>query len=50
MPHAAAGVTHVNGIPRDHVHMHMRHGLAGGGHGIETDVVSIGLGFKPLIK
>jgi hypothetical protein len=50
MPHAAAGVTHVAGIPRDHVHMHVRHGLAGGGPGIEADVVSIGLRHELLIE
>jgi len=48
MPHATAGVGHVAGIPRDHVHMHMRHGLAGGGPGVEAHVVAIGLGIEPL--
>jgi len=50
MPHAAARIAHVAGIPRDHVHMHMRHSLTGGGPGIEADVVSIGLRLEPLIK
>ena len=50
MPHAAAGVAHVAGIPRDHVHMHMRHGLAGGSPGVEANVVSIGLRIEPLIE
>ncbi len=30
--------------------MHMRHGLAGGGPGVEADVVAIGLGIEPLIE
>ena len=50
MPHAAAGVGHVAGIPRDHVHMHMRHGLAGGGPGVEAHVIAIGLRVKPLVE
>ena len=31
MPHSAAGVAHVAGIPWDHVPMRMRHRLPGGG-------------------
>jgi len=50
MPHAAAGVGHVAGIPRDHVHMHMRHGLAGSNPGVEAHVVAIGLRIEPLIE
>ena len=50
MPHAAAGVAHVAGIPRDDVHVHMRHGLPGGGPGVEPHVVAIRLGRKPLIE
>jgi hypothetical protein len=30
--------------------MHMRHGLAGGGPGVEPDVVAIGLRGEPLIE
>ena len=50
MPHAAAGVAHVARIPRNHVHMHMRHGLARGRPGVKADVVSIGLRVKPLVE
>ena len=50
MPHTAAGIRHVAGIPRDHVHMHMRHGLAGGRSAIETHVVAIGLRLEPRVK
>ena len=50
MPHAAAGIAHVAGIPRDHVHMHMRHGLAGGGPGVEADVVSIRLRIELTVE
>ena len=50
MPHAAAGVAHVARIPRDHVHMHMRHGLARGRPGVKADVVSIGPGIEPLVE
>ena len=50
MPHAAAGVAHVARIPRNHVHMHMRHGLARGRPGVKADVVSIGLRIEPLVE
>jgi hypothetical protein len=50
MPHAAVGVGHVAGIPRDHVHVHMRHGLAGGSPGVEAHVAAIGLRIEPPIE
>ena len=50
MPHATAWVARVAGIPRHHVHMHMRHGLAGGDPSVEAHVVSIWLRIEPLIK
>jgi hypothetical protein len=36
--------------PRYHVNMHMRHGLAGGGPGVEADVVAIGLRLEPRVE
>jgi hypothetical protein len=49
MPHAAAGVVYVACIPRDHVHMQVRHGLAGGSPGVDADAISIGLRVEPRI-
>ena len=50
MPHAAAGVGHVAGIPRDHVHMHVRHGLTGSRPAVEADVVAVGLRIESLVE
>ena len=50
MPHATTRVGHVAGIARDHVDMHVRHGLAGGRAAVEADVVAIGLGIKALVQ
>ena len=50
VPHAAPRIGHVAGVARDHVDMHMRHGLAGGGATVEADVIAIGLGIEPLVQ
>ena len=50
MSHPAGGVAHVAGIPRDHVNVHMRHGLAGCGAGIKAYVVSIRLRIEAIIE
>ena len=48
--HAAARIGHVAGIARDHVDVHVRHGLAGGGATVEADVVAVGLRVEPLVE
>ncbi len=44
MANAAPGIGDVAGIPRDDMDMDMGDGLAGGGAGIEPDVVAVGFG------
>ena len=50
VPDTATRVGHVAGIARDHMEMHVRHGLAGSRAAVEADVVAVGLGIEPLVQ
>lgn len=50
MAHAAAGIGHVTEIARDDMDVDMRNRLAGGGPGVEADVVAVGFGRKLVIQ
>lgn len=50
MADAAAGIRHVTEIARDDMDVDMRDGLAGGGPGVEADVVAIGLRIEAEVE
>ena len=50
VPHATTRVGHIAGRARDHMDMHMRHGLAGSRATVEADVVAVGLGIEVLVQ